>query len=256
MSRRIVVCPTQEDLFEAAAQCVVQSITAASDTSPFYSVALSGGSTPRGLFSRLTAAPYREQINWSSVWVFWGDERPVPPDHPESNFRMARENLLDCLPIPSEQVFRMEGERPAREAATHYQEVLQQTFSLEAGEPPRFDLVLLGMGPDAHTASLFPETTVLDENEQWVAAPWVEKFQTHRITLTPRMFNAAHRIVFLVSGLDKAQAVQAVLEGPSQPQQYPAQIINPSQGDVIWFLDQPAASQLKKTSLTKWRSEG
>ena len=206
MSRKIVECPAQEDLFEAAAQCVAHSINSQSDSSPFYSVALSGGSTPRGLFARLTADPYRTQINWSSIWVFWGDERLVPPEHSESNFRMAKENLLDCLPIPSQQVFRMEGERPAGEAATRYQEVLQEKFSPGAGEIPRFDLVLLGMGPDAHTASLFPETTVLDEKEQWVAAPWVEKFQTYRITLTPPVFNAARRIVFLVSGLDKAQA--------------------------------------------------
>jgi 6-phosphogluconolactonase len=253
--RRVVVCHTQEDLFEAAAQCVVQSITARHHLSPFYSIALSGGSTPRGLFHQLTIDPYRSQVGWSSVRIFWGDERPVPPDHPESNFRMAKEHLLDRLPIPFEQVFRMEGERPPHEAATHYQTVLQQAFSLGGEEVPRFDLVLLGMGPDAHTASLFPETAVLEEETRWVAAPWVEKFQTHRITLTPKVFNAARRIVFVVSGLDKAQAAQAVLEGPPHPHQYPAQLINPVQGEVIWLLDQAAASQLKKTPLTEWTRE-
>ena len=255
MLRRIVVCSTQEDLFEAAAQCFVQSVSSHSDPSSFYSVALSGGSTPRGLFSRLTADSYREQINWASVRVFWGDERSVPPDNPESNFHMAKENLLDRLPIPLEQVFRIEGERPAEEAATRYQDVLQQVFSQREAHVPRFDLVLLGMGPDAHTASLFPETAVLDEKDRWVAAPWVEKFHTHRITLTPRVFNAAQRIVFMVSGLDKAQAAQAVLEGPVRPHQYPAQIINPVQGEVIWLLDQAAASRLGKVSLTEWSRE-
>ena len=257
MPRRIVGCLTQEDLFQAAAHIVVQSLTSQPNPAQFYSVALSGGSTPRGLYAQLTGEPYRSQVNWSSVRIFWGDERSVPPDHPESNFRMAKENLLDRLPIPSEQVFRMEGERPAQEAAVHYEEVLQHAFPQGEVDVPRFDLVLLGVGTDAHTASLFPETPVLEEKEQWVAAPWVEKFQTHRITLTPRVFNAAQRIVFVVSGSDKAQALQAVLEGPYQPHQYPAQIIHPTQGDVIWLIDQAAASQLKKTPVTEWtRKEG
>ncbi len=253
MSPRIVVCPTKESLFEAAAQCVAQSMTSQSQPAQFYSIALSGGSTPRGLFNLLTAEPYRTQIDWSAVRIFWGDERPVPADHPESNFRMAKENFLDHLPIPSEQVFRIEGERPGEEAAAGYEKVLQQAFSLGETEVPRLDLVLLGMGPDAHTASLFPETGVLEEKERLVTAPWVEKFQTHRITLTPKVFNAAQKIVFVVSGVDKALALQAVLEGPFQPRQYPAQIIHPVQGELIWLLDQAAASQLKKkTTMTEW----
>ncbi len=252
MPRRIVVCQTQEDLFEAAARCVAQSITSQSNSSRFYSLALSGGSTPRKLFARLTGDPYRSKINWSSVRFFWGDERPVPPDHPESNFRMAKENLLDRLSIPSEQVFRIEGERPAKEAAVCYQERLQQAFSPEAVTVPRFNLVLLGMGPDAHTASLFPETAVLEEKKLWVAAPWVEKFQTFRITLTPPVFNTAQRVVFVVSGLDKAEAAQRVLEGPFKPRQYPAQIVNPVQGDVIWLMDREAASYLQQNSAVAW----
>ena len=255
MLRRIVVYPTQEELFEAATQCVVDSMTSQPDPAPFYSLVLSGGSTPRGVFARLAAEPYRSHVNWSSVRIFWGDERPVPPNHPGSNFRMAQEHLLDHLPLSSEQVFRMEGERPTEEAAVRYQGVLQQAFSQETSSMPRFDLVLLGMGPDAHTASLFPETPVLDEKERWVAAPWVEKLQTHRITLTPPIFNASQRIVFVVSGLDKAEAVQAVLEGPSLPRQYPAQIINPIQGDLIWLLDQAAASQLTKAAMTEWDAD-
>ena len=252
MPRRIIVCPTQEDLFEASAQCVAQSITSQPDSATFCSLVLAGGSTPRSLFARLTADPYLSNINWSSVQIFWGDERSVPPDHPESNFRMAKENLLDHLSIPSEQVFRIEGERSAEEAAVRYQALLQKTFSLEASDVPRFNLVLLGMGSDAHTASLFPETSVLSEKEQWVAAPWVEKFQTYRITLTPPVFNAAQRVLFVVSGLDKAQAAQAVLEGPFNPRQYPAQIVNPLQGDVIWLMDREAASQLQQDLVEVW----
>lgn len=257
MPRRIIVCPTPEDLFEASAQCVAQSITSQSASGTFCSLALAGGSTPRSLFARLTADPYLSNINWSSVQIFWGDERPVPPDHPESNFRMAKENLLDHLPIPSEQVFRIEGERSAEEAAVRYQETLQQAFSLEASDVPRFNLVLLGMGSDAHTASLFPETGVLEERQLWVDAPWVEKFQTYRITLTSPVFNAAQRVLFVVSGLDKAQAAQAVLEGPFNPWQFPAQIVNPLQGEVIWLMDREAASQLQQDLVEVWdRDEG
>ena len=253
MSRRILVCQTPDDLFEAAAQFVVQSLTLQPDRGKIYSVALSGGSTPQRLFARLAAASYRSQIDWSSVLIFWGDERAVPPDHSESNFRMAKENLLDCVPIPPDQIFRMEGERPAQEAAVRYEEVLLRAFPHKNEEGvPRFDLILLGMGPDGHTASLFPETSVLEEREQWVAAPWVEKFHTHRITLTPPVFNAAKRVLFVVGGSDKEKAAEAVLEGPFQPKQYPAQIVNPVHGDVVWLLDREAASRLKEASFTKW----
>lgn len=253
MSRRILVCQTTEDLFEAAAQFVVQSLTFQPDSGKTYSVALSGGSTPQRLFERLAVEPYRSQVDWSSIRIFWGDEREVPPEHSESNFRMAKENLLDHVPIPPDQIFRMEGERPAQEAAARYEKVLHHTFSRKNKEGvPRFDLILLGMGADGHTASLFPETAVLKEREQWVAAPWVEKFHTHRITLTPPVFNAAKQVLFVVGGSDKEQAAEAVLEGPFQPNRYPAQIINPGQGDVVWLLDREAASRLKKSSFTEW----
>ena len=253
MPRRICVCRRPEDLFEAATQFVVQSLASKSNSSKTHSIALSGGSTPRRLFSRLAAEPYRSQIDWSSVRIFWGDEREVPPDHADSNFRMAKEHLLDCVPILPHHVFRMEGERPAQEAAARYESVLQRAFSEEkAGRFPCFDLILLGMGPDGHTASLFPETSVLFEKEQWVAAPWVEKFQTHRITLTPPVINAAKQVLFVVGGSDKDEAIEAVLEGAFQPNRYPAQIVNPVQGDVVWLLDRQAASRLKSDSYTEW----
>ncbi len=255
MSRRIVVCPTKEVLFEAAAQYVVQSIIPPSDPASFFSLALSGGSTPRGLFNLLTADCLRSRVDWSSLRFFWGDERPVAPDHADSNFLMAKEYLLDPLHISSNQVFRIEGERPPQEAAAHYQSVLQEAFLLGATEIPRFNLMLLGMGPDAHTASLFPGTAVLEDETHLVDAPWVEKFQTHRLTLTPMVFNAAQKIVFVVSGLDKAQAVEMVLEGPYLPHQYPAQLIRPAQGEMVWLLDQDAASLLKKTSVEVWKKE-
>ena len=253
MPRRICVCQRPEDLFEAATQFVVQSLASKSDSDKTHSIALSGGSTPRRLFARLAAEPYRSQVDWSSVRVFWGDEREVPPDHEDSNYRMAKDNLLDCVPILPHHVFRMEGEHPAQEAAARYESALQRAFSEEkAGRFPCFDLILLGMGPDGHTASLFPETSVLSEKEQWVAAPWVEKFHTHRITLTPPVINAAKQVLFVVGGSDKDEAIEAVLEGLFQPNRYPAQIVNPVQGDVVWLLDREAASRLKQGSYTEW----
>ena len=255
MSRRIVVCSTKEDLFEAAAQHIVQSLLPPSDPVSLLSLALSGGSTPRGLFNLLTADCLRSQVDWSFVRFFWGDERPVAPGHSDSNFRMAKEHLLDPLHISSNQVFRMEGERPPLEAAVHYRRVLQDAFLLGAMEVPRFNLMLLGMGPDAHTASLFPGTSVLNDETHLVEAPWVEKFQTHRLTLTPKVFNAAQKIMFVVSGLDKAQAAEMVLEGPYLPHHYPAQLIQPVQGELLWFLDQDAASQLKRTSVETWKKK-
>jgi 6-phosphogluconolactonase len=251
-----VVCQSQEDLFEAAAHLFVRSVTIRSNHSQPYSVALSGGSTPKQLFARLTADPYRSQIDWSSIRVFWGDERNVPPDHGDSNIRMAKEHLLDHVPIPPGQVFRMEGERPAQEAAKRYEEVLQAAFALkDKAVPPRFDLILLGMGSDGHTASLFPHTAVLEETTAWVAAPWVENLHTHRITLTPPVLNAAHRVVFVVGGSDKASAAQAVIEGPVQVRQYPSQVVNPVQGEVMWLMDREAASQLQRTPFIKWEGE-
>jgi len=171
---------------------------------------------------------------------------------------MAKENLLDRVPIPPDQVFRMEGELPTQEAAVRYEEVLRRAFSHKNKEGvPRFDLILLSMGSDGHTASLFPETSVLEKTKQWVAAPWVEKFQTQRITLTPPVFNAAKRALFVVGGSDKDKAAEALLEGPFQPNRYPAQIVNPGQGDVVWLLDREAASRLKKTSFMEWtRADG
>ncbi len=253
MPRRICVCQRPEDLFEAATQFVVQSLASKSDGGKTHSIALSGGSTPRRLFSRLAAEPYRSQVDWASVRVFWGDEREVSPDHADSNYRMAKENLLDCVPILPHHVFRMEGERPAQEAAARYESVLQEAFSgQKVGGFPCFDLILLGMGPDGHTASLFPETAVLFEREQWVVAPWVEKFQTHRITLTPPVINAAKRVLFVVGGSDKDEAIEAVLEGAFQPTRYPAQLVNPVQGDLDWLLDREAASRLKPDSYMKW----
>ncbi|MGD9850910.1 MAG: 6-phosphogluconolactonase [Nitrospirales bacterium] len=254
MASTVVVCKTQEEVFEAAAQFFCEKIPSSSTSGVSYSIALSGGSTPRGLFRLLAADPYRSQCDWSSCKIFWGDERCVPPDHSDSNFRMAKDSLLDHVPIASHHVFRVEGEREPEEAALRYGQVLSEHVQRGENNLPRFDLVLLGMGPDGHTASLFPNTTALQETKRTVVANWVEKLQTFRITLTPPVLNAANDVVFLVSGQDKALAVQSVLEGPRTPQVYPAQLVSPSSGQVTWMMDQAAASLLTNTVATNWIS--
>jgi len=225
-------------------------------------VALSGGSTPRRLFALLAdpAQPFRDRIEWRAVHFFWGDERHVPPDHPESNFRMARETLLDAVPVPAENVHRIRGEEPdAARAAALYEDELRTFFSgaLYAPRAPRFDLVLLGLGADAHTASLFPGSEAVRERERWVVAPWVETLRSFRITLTPAVFNRAAAVIFLVQGEEKAGALRAVFEFERRevereverdPDRWPAQVIRPESGEVLWLVDRAAASGLNDRS--------
>lgn len=250
MSRTIIITPTIEELFVAAAKEVVEVANGCRKEGRECSMALAGGSTPRGLYRLLTGEPYRSQLSWEHLRVFWGDERTVPPDHHESNFRMAEETFLSQVPVSAKQVFRIEGELPAGEAAARYEKVLQEQFRLSPGEVPRFDLILLGMGPDGHTASLFPGTSAVAESHKLVAAPWVEKFHTYRVTLTPPVLNAAKHVVFLVSGQDKAQVLRTVLEGPAEADRYPAQVVNPSAGKLIWFINQDAAGLLQNETIT------
>lgn len=204
--------------------------------------ALSGGSTPRALYRRL-ADEFKTQVDWSRVHFFWGDERHVPPDHPESNYRMAREAMLDALAPPPANVHRIRAEEPdAAVAAALYEAELRAFFALSAGEWPRFDQVLLGLGKDGHTASLFPGGEAVRERERLVVASCVEAQNTFRITLTPPVINHAARAVFLVSGDDKAEALRAVLEGAREPERYPAQVV---EGNVLWMVDRSAARLLK-----------
>jgi 6-phosphogluconolactonase len=210
-----------------------------------FTVALSGGSTPRILHARLADAngPFRSRVAWQSCEFFWGDERHVPPDHADSNYRMARETLLDPLQIAASQIHRIRAELPdASAAAIDYEQTLRAFFAQVAFPP--IHLQLLGMGPDGHTASLFPGTSAVHEPSRWVIAPWVEKFQTFRITLSPPAINAAARVVFLVTGADKADALREVIEGARDPDKVPAQIVAPSSGDVNWIVDRAAASKL------------
>jgi 6-phosphogluconolactonase len=211
-----------------------------------FAVALAGGSTPKVLYGLLATNPLLQaKVPWQKIQFFFGDERHVPPDHADSNFRMASEEMFSKVPVEAQQVHRIHGENPnVREAAEEYEQELRAAFQLKTGELPRFDLVLLGMGPEGHTASLFPGTKALQEDRRLVAGNWVGKLYTERITLTPPVLNNAARVMFLVHGAEKAPALKAVLEGPYEPDQLPAQIIHPDSGSVVWLVDPTAASML------------
>jgi 6-phosphogluconolactonase len=211
-----------------------------------FSVALAGGSTPKALYGLLMNNPVLQaMVPWSKTQFFFGDERHVPPNDTESNFRMATEAMLAKAPIDPKQVHRIKGEkRNAAQAAGEYEEDLRASFGLAEGELPRFDLVLLGMGPEGHTASLFPGTKALTEERRLVVSNWVGKLYTDRITLTPPVLNNAARVIFMVHGAEKAPALKAVLEGPYEPDQLPAQIIKPKEGKVLWLVDPTAAAML------------
>jgi 6-phosphogluconolactonase len=213
----------------------------------YFSIALAGGSTPRRLYALLAGIEndFHEGFPWEKTHFFWGDERHVPPDHPDSNYRMAFETMLSKVPVPPSHLHRIKGENSdASRAAENYEQDLTQHFRLSRGAWPQFDLVLLGLGPDGHTASLFPNTEVLDETVRLAAAVWVPKFHASRITLTAPILNHASHILFLVSGKDKSEALREVLRGEFQPHRFPAQLIQPIQGNLQWLADREAASLL------------
>ena len=235
---------TPQDLFQAAAEEVIRSATSAITERGRFTIALSGGSTPKNLYT-LIAANASASLPWDRMFFFWGDERHVPPDNPDSNYRMAKETLLSKVAIPPANIFRIPAENPdALAAADAYEQTLRKFFAVAPGEFPRFDLILLGIGPDGHTASLFPETAALEERSRLVVANWVEKLQTNRITFTLPVLNAARCVAFLVSGTDKAAVLHEVLEGNAPAEKYPSKLVRPSEGKLIWFVDRAAASQL------------
>jgi 6-phosphogluconolactonase len=222
---------------------------AAAGTTGVFTVGLAGGSTPKALYALLAAEdgpPFRARLPWERIHFFWGDERHVPPDHPDSNYRMVDQAMLSRVPVPPQNVHRIKAEDPdACKVADEYAEALRQFFRPGAGRIPRFDLILLGMGPDGHTASLFPGTDAVREQEQLVAAPWVEKLRTHRITLTPPVLNNATCVIFIVSGEEKAETLREVIQGDYQPDRLPAQVIRPTHGRLLWLVDRPAARLLR-----------
>jgi 6-phosphogluconolactonase len=245
-NRKIQVLPTPAALFESAAAEFLRLGNEAIAARKRFTVALSGGSTPKSLYSLL--ALKHADFDWAHTCLFFGDERHVPPNDPESNYRMANEALLNRVNIPAANVFRVKAENPnADAAAADYETQLRSFFALKPGEFPRFDLIFLGMGPDGHTASLFPDSAGLKEQSRLVIANWVEKFNTHRISFTFPVLNNAREVLFLASGPDKAGMIHQVLEGDNVPP-YPAQQVQPKDGTLLWMLDEAAAKQLAQAS--------
>ncbi len=243
------IFPDADACATAAASLFLQlSLEAAEARRPFR-VALSGGSTPKRLYAILSAAPFRDQVPWAKIHFFFSDERHVAPDHPDSNFGTARDGLFGKVPIPAANIHRVLAERPeATEAATLYQNAIAASFAGADGHEavPRFDLVFLGMGPDGHTASLFPGTEALRETSRWVAANRVPKLNTDRITFTYPLINAAARVLLLITGADKAERIGEIF-GPGaagiEPP-YPVQQVRPADGQAEWLLDEAAAARL------------
>jgi len=239
----VTIVPDPDALAATAARLIADTAADAIDARGRFMWALAGGETPRSTYAKLALPPFRERVDWHRTWVFFGDERAVPPDHPDSNYRMAHETLLGKVPIPAAQVLRIHGEAPDSEvAAAEYARVLSEAFGTRRGELPRFDLVLLGLGVDGHTASLFPGSPVLREIFRAVAAVHVAAASIpQRLTLTLPVLNAAARVVFLVAGPEKAKVVKAVL---GERAILPAAMVRPDPGELVWLLDRAAAAQL------------
>lgn len=237
----VIVAENVEELNRLAAGRIIRLANEAIDLRGRFTAALSGGSTPKALFRLLASNDFKGQVDWSSVFFFFGDERCVPPEHPDSNYRMAKENLFDLLEIAPENILRWPAELPPKEAAAEYEKTLHYFFEINL---PKFDLVLLGLGTDGHTASLFPFTEALDETEHLTAANHVGKLNSDRLTFTYQLINNAANIIFLAAGEDKATPIRQILEGSPVPLEYPAALISPLEGSLTWLIDRAAASQL------------
>ncbi len=222
-----------------------------------FRVALAGGTTPKLLYGLLASDTFRHDVPWNNVEFFFGDERWVPHTHRDSNYKLANDNLFKPANLDPDNIFPMptEGVQP-KEAAAQYEATLRRVFGLEDGQLPHFNLIFLGMGDDGHTASLFPYTEALDETDKLVAANYVKKFDTYRITLTAPVLNAADEVLVLVSGESKAPALKAVLEGDYNYEEYPSQLLRNAQGHVTWLVDRPAASLLGEDEEEGEDSEG
>ena len=246
----IQVVADRQELSRVAAKHFVRLATEAILERGRFTVALSGGSTPQSLYRLLAnqKEPYRAMLGWENIHFFWGDERHVPPDHPDSNYRMTNEAMLNEAPIPLENVHRIRSElADALQAAAEYEQTLCDFFKLVEGEYPQFDLILLGMGSDGHTASIFPNSDVINERVRLVVATWVENFKSYRITLTPPVLQSGAAVNFLVSGADKAKALREVLEGEYHPERLPAQLLRQTKADVLWLVDRSAAQLMSDT---------
>jgi len=245
-AREVRILADGKAIAARAAQIFVDAANAAARERGAFTVALAGGSTPKTLYGLLAAEPLRSQLPWEKLTFFFGDERHVPPDHQDSNFRMANEAILSKTPLAAAQVHRVHAENPdAEQSAQQYEQELRTIFRLSPGQRPRFDLVLLGMGNEGHTLSLFPGTKALRDNGRLVMRNWVGKLFTERVTMTAPVVNNAALVLFLITGADKAPALKAVLEGPYEPDQLPAQLIAPENGKLLYLVDTAAGSMLQ-----------
>jgi 6-phosphogluconolactonase len=240
------VSPTPAAVAKAAAQLFTGSAIEAVKARGLARIAISGGTTPKAMFELLAdpSQPFVKQVPWDKLDLYWVDERCVPPDNAESNYRMTNEALLSRVPLPAERVHRMEGELEPEVAAARYESTIRNTFKLEGAETPTFDLVLLGMGDDGHTASLFPHTEALNDLTHIAIANHVPQKDTWRITLTWPVINQGRKVAFLIEGGGKAQILHDVFLGPYQPETFPSQIIRPASGQLALLLDAAAASKL------------
>ncbi|HVZ79843.1 MAG TPA: 6-phosphogluconolactonase [bacterium] len=237
--------PDAATLVQEAAPLFMQASRDAVNARGRFVAALSGGTTPKGLFQQLTEEPYRSLIPWDKCFFFWVDERHVPFDHPDSNYRMTQEFLLSKVPTPKENIFPMtNGALPVDKAANSYEIKMRKFFG--SGSVPRFDLSLMGMGDDGHTASLFPRVEQLNEMEKWVVGYYVDDAKKDRVSLTFPVLNASRELLVLVSGDKKAKMLKEVLEGPKDPPRYPIQYLRPTDGKLVFMMDAPAAALLKK----------
>jgi 6-phosphogluconolactonase len=249
MAREILIFDDEQQLAQAAADLVAQSMRAAVESRGRCSLALAGGSTPRLLYEVLASERRYSTLPWMNVDVFWGDERTVPPDHVDSNYRMALETLLSKVPTDPERVHRILAEHPdPHHAAALYEGTLRGVFELGDRELPRFDLILLGMGADGHTASLFPASPAVDERSRLVTAAWSDAHRTWRVTMTLPVLNAGAQVTFMVSGEGKAAAVAASLAPPADATPPPAALVQPVDGRLVWLLDRAAARHLSPAS--------
>lgn len=243
-AKRLLIFDDAEQVARAAAERFAEIGEESSRGNGRFSVALSGGSTPRPIYELLATEEFKARVDWSKSHVFFGDERCVPPDDEASNYRAAQDALLSRVAVPAENVHRMIGEGDAVANARLYEDELRSFF----GDVtlPAFDLVMLGLGDDGHTASLFPETNALDEPRAWVVANWIEKLGAYRLTLTADVINAAAHVLFVVTGAGKAGRLNEVLKGAREPRRLPAQLIRPARGALEWYVDRAAAAKLER----------
>ncbi|HUO05107.1 MAG TPA: 6-phosphogluconolactonase [Candidatus Binataceae bacterium] len=242
---KVIILDDPQELYVRAAEEIAHIAGEAICMHGEFSICLSGGSTPAATYD-LLATRFHHSVDWSEVQFFWGDERCVPPSDPESNFGMANRTMLDKLALPPDQIHRMRGEESPAAAAAAYEDELRKHFRVGPGEFPRFDLVILGIGENRHTASLFPGDAAIHESTRLVVPVEVDAAPARRLTITPPVINSAERVMFLVAGQGKASAVKDIIEGPRDPDRFPAQIVAPEHGETFWMLDRAAASLLSK----------